>query len=133
MNIATTGDSSITSYTKQKLGTMPEFLANVILGYDLKGFSFRMSYFYQGEYPIAGPYRDYYQIEGNKFSRLDIALKQQLWNNVSLILNLNNITNSTEETLYRTSASQYSPTGAWQTAQAFRYGMNFDLGVRIEL
>jgi hypothetical protein len=114
---------------------MPEFLANIILGYDIKGFSCRISYFYQGEYPISGNYNLYTtQIEGNKFSRLDIALKQQLCNNVSIILNLNNITNSTEETLYRrTSAAQDSPAGAWQTAQAYRNGVNFDFGVRVEL
>ena len=133
MNIATTGDSSIISHTKQKLNTMPEFLANVILGYDIKGFSFRISYFYRGEYPMPDTYRDFYQIEGNKFSRMDIALKQQLWNNVSIILTLNNITNSTEETLYKFSVVQFSPTGVWQTAQAYRNGMDFDFGVRIEL
>ena len=42
----------VISYKKQRLSDMPEFLANVILGYDINGFSFRISYFYQGEYPI---------------------------------------------------------------------------------
>lgn len=128
------GNYSIVSYTKQKLNTMPEFLANIILGYDIKGFSCRISYFYQGEYPIPGYYGSpTIQIEANKFSRLDIALKQQLWNNVSLILNLNNITNSQEEALYMESATPYSPAVAWQTAQAYRNGVNFDFGVRVEL
>ena len=124
---------SIVSYTKQKLNTMPEFLANVILGYDLKGFSCRISYFYQGEYPIPNNYYSMTQLKGNKFSRLDIAMKQQLWNNVSLILNLNNITNSTEETLYRTPATPYSPAGTWQTAQVYRNGINFDFGIGVNL
>jgi len=124
---------SIVSYTKQKLNTMPEFLANVILGYDLNGFSCRISYFYQGEYPIPDNYYSMSQLKGNKLSRLDIALKQQLWNNVSLIVNLNNITNSSEETLYRTSATPYSPTGSWQTAQTYRNGTNFDFGIGVNL
>ncbi len=130
ISVPRTGNYSIVSYTKQKLNTMPEFLANVILGYDIKGFSCRIAYFYQGEYPIVDPYRYFYQIETNKFSRLDIALKQQLFNNVSVIVNLNNITNSTEETLYRSTNSQFSPAVEWQTAQAYRNGANFDFGIR---
>jgi TonB-dependent receptor len=133
LNILTTGNYSIVSYTKQKLNTMPEFCANIILGYDIKGFSFRISYFYQGEYPISDTYRLMYQIEGNKFSRLDIALKQQLLNNVSIFLNLNNITNSKEETLYKSPFSQFAPAGAWQTVEAYRNGMNFDFGIGINL
>ena len=127
------GNYSIVSYTKQKLNTMPEFLANVNLGYDLKGFSCRIAYFYQGESSIPNNYYSMTQLKENKFSRLDIALKQQLFKSVSVILNLNNITNSKEENLYRTSATQDSPAGAWQTAQAYRNGMNFDFGVRVEL
>ncbi len=128
------GNYSIVSYTKQKLNTMPEFFANVILGYDIKGFSCRIAYFYQGGYLISNKFSYDIQTEGNKLSRLDITLKQQLFKNVSVILNLNNITNSTEEILYRrTSATQDSPAVAWQTAQVFRYGMNFDFGVRVEL
>ncbi len=134
MNIATTGNYSVLSYSKQKLNDMPEFFANVILGYDIKGFSIRISYFYQGEYPISDNYWDNHQIEENKFSRLDIALKQQLLKNVSLILNLNNITNSKEEALISRIPNQaYSIPLSWQTAQAYRNGVNFDFGVRVEL
>jgi hypothetical protein len=116
---------------KQKLGDMPDFLANVNLGYDIKGFSFRISYFYQDECPM---YDDYFgdygptQIDKSKMSRLDIAVKQQILENISIILNLNNITNSKEEALYKRYYSTH-----WRTAQAYRYGMNFDFGVRADL
>ena len=114
---------------KQKFCDMPEFFANVMLGYDIKGFSFRISYFYQDAYPIL----DYYyrmQTKKNKLSRLDIAIKQQLWENISVILNLNNITNSIEETLYKPTPFADS---LWRTAQAYRSGMNVDFGIRIDL
>ncbi|MGA9292624.1 MAG: carboxypeptidase-like regulatory domain-containing protein, partial [Ignavibacteriaceae bacterium] len=50
--IETSQTLDVLSYKKQKLSDMPEFLANVNLGYDIDGFSIRISYFYQGEYSV---------------------------------------------------------------------------------
>jgi hypothetical protein len=65
----------------------------------------------------------------NKLSRLDIAVKQRILDNIDLILNLNNLTNSKEESMYK---SPYVGPN-WQTAQAYRNGINLDFGVRIDL
>ena len=117
--------------TKQKISNMPDLLANVNLGYGINGFSFRISYFYRDEYPM---YDDYFgafdiaHIKENKLSRLDVAVKQQIVRNFSVILRANNITNSEEETL-----AKWTPRGPWQTAQAYRSGPNYDFGVGINL
>ena len=107
---------------------MPEFFANVILGYDFKGFSFRISYFYKDGYPLPNDimYQGV-QVKENKQSRLDIAVKQQILDNIDLILNLNNLTNSKEESLYKFFGQP------WKTAQAYRNGINYDLGIKVSL
>ncbi len=112
---------------KQKFCDMPEFFANVILGYDIKGFSFRISYFYQDGYPLLGYY---YRIQTrkNRLSRLDIAAKQALFGNISATLILNNITNLKEEMLYKSTHES-----VWRTAQAYRCGMNVNFGIVIDL
>ena len=82
---------------KEKLGSIPQFFTNVILGYDIKGFSFRISYYYQDGYRL----NNYLSPAAkNKLSRLDIAVRQQIFENISIIFNLNNITKSKEEYLY---------------------------------
>ncbi len=121
----------VISYKKQKLSDMPEFFVNVILGYDIEGFSFRISYFYQGEYPI-----DNYpgiQIRENKLSRLDIAIQQQIFQNIFIVLEANNITNSVEEVSYQPSPVSYGSGAPWQTAQEYRLGTNYNFGVRVDL
>ncbi|HVO74540.1 MAG TPA: hypothetical protein VMT35_10995, partial [Ignavibacteriaceae bacterium] len=132
--IYTSGPEDILLFEKQKLSYIPSFFANVILGYDLDGFSFRISYFYQDEsIKDYNRYWDSYQVKENKLSRLDIAVKQQLFEKISIILNLNNITNSDEADLFRWFFKADNPPTTWKTYQAFRYGMNFDFGVRVEL
>jgi hypothetical protein len=124
---ASTTTQYVSLYRKQKLGNMPEFFANFILGYDLKGFSFRISYFYKDGCPIPSYYY-IQQIMENKLSRLDISVKQQILDNIYLILNLNNLTNSKEESLYKSIFVRN-----WKTAQASRNGINYDLGIRVSL
>ena len=106
---------------------MPEFFTNFILGYDIKGFSFRISYFYQDGYPLL---YNYYRIQTrkNRLSRLDIVAKQRLFGNITVILSLNNITNLKEEMIYK-----YIEVPAWRTAQAYRSGMNVNFGIVIDL
>ena len=118
---------NIIAEEKQKITDMPDFFANVILGYDIRGFSFRVSYFYRDGYPVPLNYNNY-QVAENKFSRLDIAARQQILENISIYLNLNNITNSKEE-----SSSWRVPDIPSQTYQAYGNGFNFDFGVSIEL
>ena len=117
----------VLSYKKQKLSDMPEFLANVNLGYDIDGFSFRIAYFYQGEYSVD----NYFELplNENKLSRLDIAIRQQILRNISIVLDANNITNSEEESSYNIPRVPATP---WQTMQDYRLGTNFDFGVRVD-
>ena len=116
---------------KQKLNDIPDFFENVSLGYDIKGFSLRVSYFYQDGYPM---YYDYFsgstpiEINKSRLSRWDIAVRQQLLENISISLNLNNITNTNEESLFYFSINRH-----WDAAQAYRYGMNIDFGIGIKL
>jgi outer membrane receptor protein involved in Fe transport len=63
-----------------------------------------------------------------KYSRLDVTLKQKITDNISVSLNLNNITNTQEGT---TLANRI--TGWMLTDTNIKYGMTADLGVRIEL
>jgi outer membrane receptor for ferrienterochelin and colicin len=126
--ITVNGESTkyILSDHKGKLNNIPEFFANAILGYDIKGFSLRISYFYQDRYPISDSFNGLQTVQ-NKFSRLDIAASQQILRNISIILNLNNITNSNEESLYGG-----VPDEPWQTVNAYGYGMNVDFGIEID-
>ena len=126
--IYTSTTQYITIYRKQKLGNMPDFSANFILGYDLKGFSFRISYFYKDGYPLPNDiHYQVVQVMENKLSRLDIAVKQQILDNIYLFLNLNNITNSKEESLYKLLEQP------WKTYQAYRNGINYELGIKVSL
>ena len=111
----------------QKFSDMPEFFANVILGYDIKGFSFRISYFYQDDFPVPNNYNNY-QVTENKFTKLDIAARQKIFGNISVLLNLNNITNSKEESEY-----WRIPGIPGQAYQAYRYGFNSDFGIGVDL
>ena len=116
-------------YRKQPIDNIPKFFANIILGYNIEGFSCRISYFFQDKYLIT---YDYYSniIFGNKFSRVDIALRQKILDKIVIILNLNNVTNFHEKASYET-VHGYENYSA--VAQKYRYGFNVDFGVGIEL
>jgi hypothetical protein len=112
---------------------MPEFYANVILGYDFKGFSFRVSYFYRNGYSVLDNYMNILQAKEDNYRRLDIALRQEILNNFYVILNLNNITDSEEEVLVGNVPNQYEPAVTWKTNQAFRNGFNVNFGIGMNL
>ena len=131
--IATTETKDILSYNKQKPENAPEFFANIILGYDFKGLSFRISYFYRNGYSVLENFMNFVQTKENKFTRLDIAVRQEILNSFYVILNLNNITNSQEEASIGNISNQYEPSVTWKTDQAYRNGFNFDLGIGVDL
>jgi outer membrane receptor protein involved in Fe transport len=110
---------------KDKLEGQPEFFGNLALGYDIAGFSARVSVFYQSEYPIS------YSIDAKndaiqgEFLRLDLAFKYELSKNLSFFLNLNNINNAEEKTY------TLNRVKGWKILQSSeRYGITSDLGVR---
>jgi len=114
--------------TKQKLEGQPEFFGNVALGYDLGGFSGRLSVFFQGEYNrsySAGRMNDPVVKD---FSRWDLSVRQRITPNISVFFNLNNIA-GVEEEVYTVDRVHI-----WETLRSSqRYGLTGDLGVRVEL
>lgn len=78
--------------------TQPDFISNIILGWDYKGFSSRISYRYQGKtlngldakYSFSDSYLDEFQL-------LDISLKQRLFKGFYVYLNATNLTNQIDQ------------------------------------
>jgi len=126
--IYTTGSKNVLFEKKQKLEDQPEFFGNASLGYDIEGFSIRVSLFYQGNYNASFSGNQRSDVVTAKYSRLDVTLKQKITDNISVSLNLNNITNTEEGT---TLANRI--TGWMLSDTSNKYGMTADFGVRIEL
>ncbi len=106
----------------------PNLYGNVALGYDIGGFSARLSFFYQDEYV------DQYSFDGksdrmvDKFKKLDLALKQQISPRVTIYLNVNNLTNEEEN------KSSYNRLMEWHRPRSAElYGTTADIGVRLSL
>ncbi len=81
---------------KTKLEGQPEFFGNIALGYDIGGFSGRISVFHQAEYNDALRATRHSYTINKAFTRVDLTLKQRITNNFSLFLNVNNLTNIEE-------------------------------------
>jgi hypothetical protein len=127
--IKPTTSQNLIEYQKQPMDNVPDFFANIILGYDIMGFSFRLSYFYQDKYLITYDYSSD-KIFENKFSRIDVAASQKILGNIVIILNLNNVTDFQEEASYE---KVYGYGNSSPIAQKYRTGMNVSLGIRIGL
>ena len=114
---------------KQKLEDQPEFFGNVSLGYDIADFSFRISAFHQGSYNTSFSSDQRSDGVQDAYTKLDIALKQGITENISVTLNINNITNAQEgsSVLNRLHSEWDLPNTNNQ------YGTSADLGIRIEL
>ncbi len=111
---------------KQKLEGQPEIFGNIALGYDIGGFSGRISVFYQSEYNsiFSGDAKSDRVV--NSFTRWDLALKYQVTENIAVLFNLNNFTNIEEGTTLKNRVYNWSLA---KTSE--RYDLTSDLGVRI--
>lgn len=113
---------------KTRLEDQPAFFGNVALGYDIDGFSARLSLFHQADYTrsFAG--------DGNgdrivkSYSRLDFSVKQKITEKISVLLNLNNLTGTVEPV-----NSTFITPGWDLPVSSQKYGLTGDFGVRIEL
>lgn len=113
---------------KQQLENQPEFYGNVSLGYDLGGFSGRLSLFHQSEYNVSFTPSGRGDIVANPFTRLDVAVKQRLTGYLSLLLNVNNLTN------IREGNSLYNRVNGYKILNmSERYGITADFGVILEI
>ncbi|KAB2852284.1 MAG: TonB-dependent receptor, partial [Ignavibacterium sp.] len=113
---------------KQQLEDQPELFGNISLGYDIGGFSGRLSLFYQSEY------NDSFSPSGRSdrvigaYTRVDLALKQKITDYLSVHLNVNNLTNLKEENLLNNRVNEYKI-----LRNSELYGLTADLGVRFDL
>ena len=111
---------------KQKLENQPEFYGNIAIGYDIGGFSSRLSLFHQSEYNFSFSASGITDRVVNSFTRLDLALKQQITDYLSVMLNIHNLTNTDE------SSSLYNrQQGRKLISSSESYGLTADLGVRL--
>jgi outer membrane receptor protein involved in Fe transport len=107
----------------------PELYGNAALGYDIGGFSARISVFYQGKYTRSYSMNGTSDAVVDEFVKWDLSLKEQLTSIISLTLNVNNIFNRQE------TRSRYNDKFDWGylPTSAQLYGTTIDFGVRVSL
>ena len=114
--------------SKQKLEGQPEFFGNASLGYDIGGFSVRISLFFQSEYTSIYSADGRTDVVTNSLNRWDLSLKEQFTSKIALMLNINNLTNVDEST------SVKNRINGWTLPyQSENYGLTADLGVQVTL
>ena len=113
---------------KQQLEDQPKFFGNISLGYDIDGFSGRVSLFYQSEYNhLFTASRRSDQII-NSFTRIDLALRQKITDYLSVLLNISNLNNIKESNSIYNRVNDYK---ILNTSE--HYGITADLGIILEL
>ncbi len=76
-----------------RMQLQPDDIVNISLGYDYKGFSSRLSMFYQGDNFISSSFYEEEHIYTDSYLRWDLSLKQKLpWQNIQLYCNIVNLT-----------------------------------------
>jgi hypothetical protein len=110
---------------KSRLLNQPDDILNLILGYDLGGFSARISVLYQNNIFKQPDFWMQNRVNSAKYTRWDLSLKQDLpWFSLQVFFNVNNITGENELNVNQ-------KTGYPASEQ--RYGMSADLGLRLRL
>ncbi|MGA7160207.1 MAG: TonB-dependent receptor [Bacteroidota bacterium] len=113
---------------KRESEGQPNFYGNVALGYDIGGFSGRVSVFFQDQYIQSYSQDGQADVYVDPFTKWDLALKQKLNETFSLILNVDNFTNRQETTSFKDNVTP------WQIPRtAELYGTTVDFGVRVSL
>ena len=113
---------------KQQLEDQPRFFGNISLGYDIDGFSGRISLFHQSEYYTSfSPSGTGDRVIAG-YNRIDLSLKQKITDNISLLLDVNNLTNHKDENLLFNRVNGYKIPRTTQN-----YGITGDFGVRVDL
>jgi TonB-dependent receptor len=114
--------------SKTRIASAPEFFANAVIGYDIGGFSARLSYFHQGEFYNSFSSDQRSNILQRQFERWDLSFKQDIDQMFSVGLNINNLTNTTEGTIL-----ENVPEGYRLEVNSYRYGTTADLWLRVSL
>ncbi len=113
---------------KQQLENQPEFYGNIAVGYDFGGFSARVSLFHQSQYNLSFTPTGRGDLVVNGFTRIDLALKQKINEHVSVLLNVQNLTNIKDSNSLYDRVNQYKVLNFED-----RYGLTADFGVTLEL
>jgi hypothetical protein len=113
---------SDTFYTSRMLN-QPNDILNLVLGYDIGGFSARVSMLYQDNVFKHPDFWMQQRIYSAKYTRWDISLKQDLpWYGIQLLFNINNLTGQSERDVNE--RTLFPANEEW-------YGMSADLGLRV--
>ncbi|HTX19181.1 MAG TPA: TonB-dependent receptor [Bacteroidota bacterium] len=113
---------------KRESEGQPNLYGNLAVGYDIGGFSARVSCFMQAQYVQQYSQDGQSDVYVDPFTKWDLALKQKLTDTFSLLLNVNNLTNRQEKTSVKNNVV------AWQIPKtAELYGTTVDFGVRVTL
>jgi TonB-dependent receptor len=121
--------TAVTTYDKTtyktRLINQPNDILNLAIGYDLGGFSARVSMVYQDNIFKNPDFWPQLRTISDKFTRWDLSIKQDLpWYDVQVYFDMNNITGSKETDL--------NPKTSLPAAET-SYGMMSDLGIRVKL
>ncbi len=109
----------------QRLINQPDNILHMSLGYDYKGFSFRISMLYQANIFKVPNFYPELRANTDDYLRWDLSVKQKLpIEGLQLFFNANNITSSTDVVL---NDARNLPTSIEH------YGMTMDMGVRWKL
>jgi TonB-dependent receptor len=114
--------------TKQKLEAQPSFFGNLAIGYDIGGFSARLSVFYQGRYNRSFSPLGEDDVVQDSFTRLDLAIRQQINNHFSVFMNVNNFLNAKEGESHLNRRMGFEKVTSRQS-----WGITGDMGIRVEL
>jgi TonB-dependent receptor len=106
------------------VANQPKLIGNLMLGYELKGFSGRISYTYQDDKLATLTGFDETDIYTGSAGRLDLALKQKINKRLTVMFNLNNITNTPERSLI--------PGFNNLLIEDERFGMTGDIGLQLK-
>jgi hypothetical protein len=111
----------------------PKLYGNAALGYDIGGFSARLSFFYQDQYVRSYSATEQSNVIVDPFFKMDITLKQKITNSLMIILSCNNLTDRSETTSEE-NAVTINNISYWKNPRtAELYGRTIDLGLRISL
>ncbi len=116
--------TQVDTFRVGRLVDQPDNVLNVTLGYDLRGFSARMSALYQGNtlsLLVPEDLRDEYT---DSYFRIDFSARQQITPWAQLFLNLNNLTAEFDQTFV-------NAIGGYPIVEE-RYGFTADLGLRFK-
>lgn len=113
---------------KGPMEDQPESILNIILGWDFKGFSARVSYRHQtSTVESLDAYHSVFDSYYDDFSLIDVMLKQKVTENVSAFVNITNLGNHIDDYFY----GEQEGKPALPTSSQY-YGTRVQFGVRFK-